>query len=469
MRRRGSRPVLRSCLVLASAVCLLALPLDISAGPPSGQAVTAVGVLTVTVADDLAGSVTQVRARLSTDAGDLEVAGGGDLAALSGRTVRVSGRLAGRRMDATSIEPTDAPRPDTAIGSIRMLFIPTRLVGQVADRSTTDRAAAVFGSGPSALDPLGTGREWLAAASGGRIGLSGDVTPWVSIGNRPADCDASTAAIHANAQAAARAAGYDTTRYGVIVVMFPRTSACWWHGPDPSGAPRALSIQRSNGTVLWLETRVRIAPFEAWGSGTPIVGGVLLHVGPWDPSGRTLMLDAHPATADLRDAPLRVGESIADPLAGVTISPLRVNADGTIVISIRAGAAPPTPNPTPSVTPPPVGCVRGTPVVSATPASLSLARGAMAAVSLSVRNTDAAGCAASAFTWSVVRTSGVAWIVGLLSGPTTTIVAPGSSGPTSAVVFASTAIAGDTATFSFRATRAAAPAGASATVLVTVR
>ena len=117
-----------------------------------------------------------------------------------------------------------------------------------------DRVLVILASwtGPDAVTPE-TARQqmfvdshaWFAENSYGAYGLTGDVTPWVTIAGPPAgQCFSGMNDIYFQSTAAARTLGYDTASYDRTVMYFPRqtTGDCagyagWAYQP---------------GTLLWL-------------------------------------------------------------------------------------------------------------------------------------------------------------------------------------------------------------------------
>ncbi|MCU0506713.1 MAG: S8 family peptidase, partial [Chloroflexi bacterium] len=125
----------------------------------------------------------------------------------------------------------------------------------------------------------------------------------------------------------------------------------------------------------------------------------------------------------------------------------------------------PTPTPAPTATPTP-GCPRGTPTLSAVPTLVSLTRGTSAAVALTLRNTDAATCGSSTFTWSVTASPVVAGFTSTV--PSAVTLTPGASRTVTATISALSSVpAGTRVVFTYRATRSASPTTAAASVTAT--
>jgi 2',3'-cyclic-nucleotide 2'-phosphodiesterase / 3'-nucleotidase / 5'-nucleotidase len=137
-------------------------------------------------------------------------------------------------------------------------------------------------------------------------------------------------------------------------------------------------------------------------------------------------------------------------------------------LDFSGGGTGPGPSPSPSPSPSPAPCTRAAPVVSVSPPSVTVARGASAMVSITVRNNDTAPCGASTFTLTSLASGPAAG--SRFTGPTTITVAPGFSGSSDARVAASVmASSGLVTTVKYTASRSASPSTASATVTITVR
>jgi hypothetical protein len=106
---------------------------------------------------------------------------------------------------------------------------------------------------------------------------------------------------------------------------------------------------------------------------------------------------------------LTVGGQFVDSTNGVTITNLGLTPEyATVQVQFAQEGS----------------CVRAAPTVSPTPSSLSVAQGARASFTLSIRNNDSAGCAASSFALATTGPSG--WTVA--SAAAAVSLAPGTSG-----------------------------------------
>lgn len=90
----------------------------------------------------------------------------------------------------------------------------------------------------------------LRAASSGRLGVKGTVTPWVKVSSSSSCSQYSTLARRAVAAAARERSTYRASRYDRVVLYFPQDD-CQWSGLAQ------LGVKRSNGTVkqgqvVWL-------------------------------------------------------------------------------------------------------------------------------------------------------------------------------------------------------------------------
>ncbi len=116
----------------------------------------------------------------------------------------------------------------------------------------------------------------------------------------------------------------------------------------------------------------------------------------------------------------------------------------------------PAPTPTPSPTANPTVCTVANPVVSVSPAALSITgRGRTGTVTVSVRNADGAGCPTKKVDVSVARTSGNTAYGASVSGATSLTLAPGATKTATLKLTASaSAVSGTYATFTVTATKA---------------
>jgi len=99
-----------------------------------------------------------------------------------------------------------------------------------------------------------------------------------------------------------------------------------------TGTPRLLRIARGDGTYLNLEFRQPWGIFDNFSAGDPVVNGVSIRIAPALTSlVQSKLVDANPSTTTFSDAALGVGQSVTDPLNGVSITTLSVGPAGASV------------------------------------------------------------------------------------------------------------------------------------------
>jgi hypothetical protein len=155
-----------------------------------------------------------------------------------GQRVSVSGTFDGRTLaaDTVSTETVAAPTVATGTPATRRRVLVVLASWTAPDAVTPASAAAqVFGDGDG----------WEREVSYGAVGVTGDVTPWVSIAGPDGGlCYTNHRQVMTQAKAAALAAGYDATAYDRTIVYFPRST-----NPDCSGYG---GWAYQPGTEVWL-------------------------------------------------------------------------------------------------------------------------------------------------------------------------------------------------------------------------
>lgn len=105
---------------------------------------------------------------------------------------------------------------------------------------------------------------------------------------------------------------------------------------QPQTSPQLLLIQRANGTVFTLEFRQHYG-FDPWNTTDFAVTGVHVRIASEMPAvhsqnANTWLLDAHPGGVNSWfDAPIAPGETLTDPLGGITITAVSVAPSGAVV------------------------------------------------------------------------------------------------------------------------------------------
>ncbi len=103
-----------------------------------------------------------------------------------------------------------------------------------------------------------------------------------------------------------------------------------------TGTTKLVRIPRGDGSFFDLDLRTPFGTFDTFTAGSPPVSGVTIRLG-WgtaSPTGSpkaTELLDATPATTDLKDAPLLVGQSVTDPVSTITFTTQSIGAGGVVV------------------------------------------------------------------------------------------------------------------------------------------
>jgi hypothetical protein len=105
-----------------------------------------------------------------------------------------------------------------------------------------------------------------------------------------------------------------------------------------TGTPLMLRVARGDGTYLNLEFRQPWGIFDNFGSGDAVVNGVSIRIAPATTSiVQSKLVDANPGTSSFSDAALAVGQSVTDPLTGVTITTTGVGPAGATVSVVFPG------------------------------------------------------------------------------------------------------------------------------------
>lgn len=99
-----------------------------------------------------------------------------------------------------------------------------------------------------------------------------------------------------------------------------------------SGTPRLLRVARGDGTYLNLELRKPWGTFDSFSTSDPAVNGVTIRIAPNTTSiVQSKLVDANPSTTSFSDAALGVGQSVTDPLTGVSITTVSVGSSSAVV------------------------------------------------------------------------------------------------------------------------------------------
>ena len=109
---------------------------------------------------------------------------------------------------------------------------------------------------------------------------------------------------------------------------------------DPAGGVQAIRIKRDASTYLLLELREPYGTFDDFSPTAPVVNGVTIRIVPsYSTITQSQLVDTTPATSTYTDAALTVGQSITDPVSGVTITTLGIGPLGASVqISFSSGS-----------------------------------------------------------------------------------------------------------------------------------
>ena len=160
-----------------------------------------------------------------------------------------------------------------------------------------------------------------------------------------------------------------------------------FESPSAGGA-KALKILKAvdpiTGKRTWYFVEFRQPTgFDSFLAGyANIIAGVVVRTGSESSGNSSYLLDMTPETSSWNDPALAVGKTFADASAGLTLRTLSTSSGGAWVSVTLDGAS----------------CTRGNPTVSLAPSqSPWLSAGSMAAFTMTVANTDSAGCPASDF------------------------------------------------------------------------
>ena len=110
---------------------------------------------------------------------------------------------------------------------------------------------------------------------------------------------------------------------------------------------KLVRIPRGDGSFFDLDVRTPYGSFDNYAAGSPAVTGVTIRVGlgtasPTNTPKATELLDTTPSTANLDDAPLLVGRTMADPVSGISFTTTSISSAG-VVIWVREAVAPSAP------------------------------------------------------------------------------------------------------------------------------
>jgi chitodextrinase len=115
--------------------------------------------------------------------------------------------------------------------------------------------------------------------------------------------------------------------------------------PYDTTAVQSLRVKRTSSTFLTLELRQPDGSyFDSFASTDPAVTGVSVRITTeYTTRSQSQLLDANPSTAGFADAPLQSGQTLVDPLTGVSITTVSVASTGaTVRVSFAPDVSAPT-------------------------------------------------------------------------------------------------------------------------------
>jgi hypothetical protein len=223
------RPLSRS---LTAAAALLAFAALAAAGSASSRAadVTLEGTLTVVHSDDFAHGRSNIQATLDTGQATYVLQLADDTGLPQTSKVRVHGQQVNGNTVAVGKGGVSAAAGGTVVaaatGAKKVLVVLTKFADQANPPSSPTQASAsgvVFTNANSVAN-------YYSTVSWGKLTLSGDVTPWVTIPstNEATSCDWSTWGSQANTAAAN--AGYNPSNYNYVQYALAGATSCGWAG-----------------------------------------------------------------------------------------------------------------------------------------------------------------------------------------------------------------------------------------------
>jgi len=156
----------------------------------------------------------------------------------------------------------------------------------------------------------------------------------------------------------------------------------------PGSGPKALKILKSTdpstGKRTWYYVEYRaLVGFDSTLTNGNVSKGLIVHTGSESAGNSSYMLDMTPETTYFTDPALVPGRAFTDAAAGVTITPVSIDASGAAV-SVQFGSAP--------------TCTAAAPTLAVSPTTTQWASaGATMRWTLVLRNNDSSACTASSF------------------------------------------------------------------------
>ena len=213
----------------------------------------------------------------------------------------------------------------------------------------------------------------------------------------------------------------------------------------PGTTPKALKIQRGTTAQAFYVALRRLVRFES-------AAGVFVHLATDGNPNSSYLLDMTPEGPKLQsDGNLAVGQSLTDPVSGITIQTISVSTTSATIMVDMDGTAP---------------CVRSAPRVTASPGQgAAVQSGTMVTYNVSVTNTDSAGCSASSFTLQATAPT-TSWQKSF--GASNVTAGPGATVSTTLRITSPTVPTGSYAILSAATSTRASPLSGSASVLYNV-
>ena len=132
------------------------------------------------------------------------------------------------------------------------------------------------------------------------------------------------------------------------------TSGTYTLSPEElAGGTTLIRVPRgTTGDYLYLEYRQPFGTFDNFPVTSPVATGVTVRIAPdYGTFVQSLLVDCTPGTTTFNDAPLPAGQTLVDPVSGVSIRTLSVGLTASVSISVGGAAPPPPADTTPPSTP----------------------------------------------------------------------------------------------------------------------